>query len=468
MKHAIEKIHFVGIGGSGMNGIAEVLHNQGYQISGSDTNQNATVQRLAGLGLKTFIGHDAAHVQGVDCLVVSTAIAADNPELLAAKALNIPVISRALMLAELMRMRKGIAIAGTHGKTTTTSLVASVLAAAEFDPTFVIGGRLNSAGVNARLGQGEYIVVEADESDASFLNLLPMLAVVTNIDADHMETYGHDFGRLKAAFVEFLHRMPFYGAAIVCADDPGVQSIVAEVSRPVTTYGLSEQAQVRAVDVQAENGQMRFTVQRQAAYGLPDLPIVLNAAGLHNVCNALAAICVACELGAADAAIQKALSEFKGVGRRFQHYGHLSYQGKAFDLIDDYGHHPVEMQATLAAARGAYPGRRLLLAFQPHRFTRTRDCFEDFVRVLGTVDGLLLAEVYSAGEAPIVGADSRALARSVRVSEKVEPRFVAEIGDMPQAILDAVQDGDVVMCMGAGSIGAVPAQVKDLVEKATL
>jgi UDP-N-acetylmuramate--alanine ligase len=295
-----------------------------------------------------------------------------------------------------------------------------------------------------------------------------MLAVVTNIDADHMETYGHDFGRLKAAFLEFLHRMPFYGAAIVCVDDPGVQSIVADISRPITTYGLSEQAQVRAVDVHAANGQMRFTVQRQAAYGLPDLPIVLNAAGLHNVCNALAAICVACELGAADVAIQEALLEFKGVGRRFQHYGQLQHQGKTFDLIDDYGHHPVEMQATLAAARGAYPGRRLLLAFQPHRFTRTRDCFEDFVRVLGTVDALLLAEVYSAGEAPIVGADSRALARSVRLSEKVEPRFVAEIAEMPQAILEAVQSGDVVMCMGAGSIGAVPAQVKNLVEKAAI
>jgi UDP-N-acetylmuramate--alanine ligase len=465
MKHAIEKIHFVGIGGSGMNGIAEVLHHEGYRISGSDSSNSATVQRLAGLGVRTFIGHDAAHVQGVDCLVVSTAIAADNPELLAAKAQNIPVISRALMLAELMRMRKGIAIAGTHGKTTTTSLVASVLAAADLDPTFVIGGRLNSAGVNARLGQGEYIVVEADESDASFLNLLPMLAVITNIDADHMETYGQDLGRLKTAFVDFLHRMPFYGAAILCIDDPGVQSIVDSVSRPVTTYGLSEQARVRAVDVVADKGQMRFTVQRQSAYGLPDLPVLLNAPGLHNVCNALAAICVACELGVPDAAIQKALAEFKGVGRRFQHYGKLQYQGKNFDLIDDYGHHPVEMQATIAAARGAYPGQRLLLAFQPHRYTRTRDCFEDFVRVLGTVDTLALAEVYSAGETPIVGADGRALARSVRLAEKVEPRFVPEIGEMPQAILDSIADGDVVMCMGAGSIGAVPAQVKKLTQE---
>lgn len=465
MKHAIEKIHFVGIGGSGMNGIAEVLHHEGYCISGSDSSNSPTVQRLAGLGVKTFIGHDASHVEGVDCLVVSTAIAADNPELLAAKAQNIPVISRALMLAELMRMRKGIAIAGTHGKTTTTSLVASVLAAADLDPTFVIGGRLNSAGVNARLGQGEYIVVEADESDASFLNLLPMLAVITNIDADHMETYGQNLARLKGAFIDFLHRMPFYGAAILCVDDPGVQSILDSVGRPVMTYGLSEQARVRAVDVVADHGQMRFTVRRQGAYGLPDLPIVLNAAGLHNVCNALAAICIACELGVPDAAIQTALAEFKGVGRRFQHYGRLLHQGKSFDLIDDYGHHPVEMQATIAAARGAYPGRRLLLAFQPHRYSRTRDCFEDFVRVLGTVDALALAEVYSAGETPIVGADGRALARSVRLAEKVEPHFVPEIEHMSQAVLDILSEGDVVVCMGAGSIGAVPNQIKQIAQE---
>lgn len=465
MKHAIEKIHFVGIGGSGMNGIAEVLHHEGYCISGSDSSNSPTVQRLAGLGVKTFIGHDASHVEGVDCLVVSTAIVADNPELLAAKAQNIPVISRALMLAELMRMRKGIAIAGTHGKTTTTSLVASVLAAADLDPTFVIGGRLNSAGVNARLGQGEYIVVEADESDASFLNLLPMLAVITNIDADHMETYGQNLARLKGAFIDFLHRMPFYGAAILCVDDPGVQSILDSVGRPVMTYGLSEQARVRAVDVVADHGQMRFTVRRQGAYGLPDLPIVLNAAGLHNVCNALAAICIACELGVPDAAIQTALAEFKGVGRRFQHYGRLLHQGKSFDLIDDYGHHPVEMQATIAAARGAYPGRRLLLAFQPHRYSRTRDCFEDFVRVLGTVDALALAEVYSAGETPIVGADGRALARSVRLAEKVEPHFVPEIEHMSQAVLDILSEGDVVVCMGAGSIGAVPNQIKQLAQE---
>ena len=466
MKHAIEHIHFVGIGGSGMNGIAEVLHNQGYRVSGSDLHDSATLQRLRGLGIHTCIGHDAAHLGQADCLVVSTAIAADNPELLAAKSKGIPVVSRAIMLAELMRMRKGIAIAGTHGKTTTTSLVASVLAAAGVDPTFVIGGRLNSAGVNARLGQGEFIVVEADESDASFLNLLPMIAVITNIDADHMETYGHDLQRLKGAFLDFLQRLPFYGKAIVCADDAGVQSILSDIPRPVTTYGFSEQAQVRAVNVVAAAGQMRFTVERQKAFGLPDLPVTLNVAGRHNVLNALAAICVACEIELDDAAMAQALAEFKGVGRRFQHYGRLRYQGKAFDLIDDYGHHPVEMQATLEAARGAYPGRRILLAFQPHRFTRTRDCFEDFVKVLGGVDGLLLAEVYAAGEAPIAGADGRALTRSVRLAEKVEPRFVDQIAEMPQSILDAVNDGDVVICMGAGSIGAVPGQVKTLVEKA--
>ncbi len=464
MKHAIKHIHFVGIGGSGMHGIAEVLHYEGYCISGSDMAASASLAHLTALGVRTFIGHDPAHVEDADCLVVSTAISADNPELLAAKERGIPVIQRAVMLAELMRLRKGIAVAGTHGKTTTTSLVASILAAADLDPTFVIGGRLNSAGVNARLGQGEYIVVEADESDASFLNLLPMMSIITNIDADHMETYGQDFGRLKAAFLEFLQRMPFYGAAIVCIDDPGVQSIVADIDRPVTRYGLSEEAQVRAVDVRADGNQMHFVVQRQTAYGLPDLPITLNTVGEHNVRNALAAICVACEIGVPDAAIVQALAEFKGVGRRFQHHGDWQHQGKHFTLIDDYGHHPIEMQATIAAARGAYPERRLVLAFQPHRYTRTRDCFEDFVKVLSTADGLLLAEVYAAGEQPIAGADGRALTRSVRLTAKLEPQFVAEIEDMPQAILDAAQDGDVIICMGAGSVGAVPAQVGALIE----
>lgn len=466
MKHAIEHIHFVGIGGSGMNGIAEVLHNQGYRVSGSDIARGAVVEHLQDLGIKVYSEHAAANLVGVDCLVLSTAIAPTNPELLAARELNIPVVSRAVMLAELMRLRKGIAIAGTHGKTTTTSLIASVLAAGGMDPTYVIGGRLNSAGVNAKLGQGEYIVVEADESDASFLNLLPMISVITNIDADHMDTYGHDFNKLKAAFLEFLHRMPFYGAAIVCGDDPGVQSIVEQISRPVITYGFSENARVRAVDVRAEHGQMHFLVQRQKAFGLPDLPVTLNAAGRHNVLNALAAISVACEIEVADAAIQQALAEFKGVGRRFQHYGRLHHQGKHFDLIDDYGHHPVEMRATIEAARGAYEGRRLVLAFQPHRYTRTRDCFEDFIKVLSSADAVLLAEVYSAGEHAIAAADGRALTRSLRLAGEIEPRFVDDISAMPQSILDVIEDGDVVVCMGAGSIGAVPAQLKALVEGA--
>lgn len=466
MKHAIRHIHFVGIGGSGMSGIAEVLHNLGYAISGSDLSDSATLRRLASLGMRTFVGHDAAHVAGADAVVTSTAVQADNPEVVQARTRKIPVVPRALMLAELMRLKQGIAIAGTHGKTTTTSLVASVLAEGGLDPTFVIGGRLNSAGANARLGQGDYIVVEADESDASFLNLLPVMAAVTNIDADHMETYGHDFGRLKGAFVDFLHRMPFYGTAVLCIDDAAVREIVPQVSCPVTSYGFSEDAQVRALNVRAEDGRMRFTVQRRNGVVLPDLDVTLNLAGEHNVRNALAAMAIAVELNVPDAAVLKALAEFKGVGRRFQRYGDVAvpaaHGGGRFTVIDDYGHHPVEMAATLAAARGAFPGRRLVLAFQPHRYTRTRDCFEDFVKVLGTADAVLLTEVYPAGEAPIVAADGRALVRAVRVAGKVEPVFVDAIGAMPQTILDVARDGDVVMCMGAGSIGAVPARVVEL------
>jgi UDP-N-acetylmuramate--alanine ligase len=395
-----------------------------------------------------------------------TAVKADNPEVLAARAKGIPIVPRALMLAELMRLKQGIAIAGTHGKTTTTSLVASVLAVAGLDPTFVIGGRLNSAGANAKLGQGDYIVVEADESDASFLNLLPVMAVVTNIDADHMETYGHDFNNLKKAFVDFLHRMPFYGTAILCTDDPAVREIVPQVSCPVTSYGFDEGAQVRAIDVRAVGGQMHFTAQRRNGVTLPDLPVVLNLAGRHNVLNALSAIAVAVELNVPDEAVQKALAEFKGVGRRFQPYGDVPAKaengGGHFTVIDDYGHHPVEMAATLAAARGAFPGRRLVLAFQPHRYTRTRDCFEDFVKVIGGADAVLLAEVYAAGEAPIVAADGRALTRALRVGGKVEPVFVDDIHAMPQAILDNARAGDVVLCMGAGSIGAVPGKLVDM------
>jgi UDP-N-acetylmuramate--alanine ligase len=474
VKHAIKHIHFVGIGGAGMSGIAEVLSNLGYVISGSDLSDSATLKRLASLGITTYVGHAASNVAGADAVVTSTAVQSDNPEVIRAREMHIPIVPRALMLAELMRLKQGIAIAGTHGKTTTTSLVASVLAEAGLDPTFVIGGRLNSAGANARLGSGDYIVVEADESDASFLNLLPVMAVVTNIDADHMETYGHDFNNLKKAFVDFLHRMPFYGTAILCTDDAAVRTICEQVTCPITSYGFNEGAQVRAVNVRAVNGQMHFTVQRRNGVVLPDLDVVLNLPGLHNVLNALSAIAVAVELSIDDAAVQKALAEFKGVGRRFQRYGDIALpqvegkQAGVVTVVDDYGHHPVEMAATLAAARGAFPGRRLVLAFQPHRFTRTRDCFEDFVKVIGSADAVLLGEVYAAGEAPIVAADGRSLARALRVAGKVEPIFVDDIADMPQVAVDNALPGDVLVCMGAGSIGAVPAKVVELLQKAEL
>ena len=463
MKHAIRHIHFIGLGGAGMSAIAEVLHTLGYTISGSDLADSPVLARLAGLGLTVFIGHDANHLAGADAVVTSTAVKADNPEVLAARQAHIPVVPRALMLAELMRLQRGIAIAGTHGKTTTACLVTSVLIEAGLDPTFVIGGRLNSAGANARLGKGDYIVVEADESDASFLSLLPVMAVVTNIDADHMETYGHDLDRLKKAFIDFLHRMPFYGTAIVCGDDPGLQSILADVSCPVIRYGFDEGVQVRAVDVQAVGTQMHFTVQRKNGVALPDLPIVLNLAGRHNVLNALSAVAVACELDVPDKAVQQALATFGGVGRRFQSHGDVAVpeaRGAGyFTLLEDYGHHPVELSATLAAARGAFPGRRLVLAFQPHRYSRTRDCFEDFVRVMGDADAVLLAEVYAAGEAPILAADGRALARALRVAGQVEPVFVDGIDNMAQAILDNSKHGDIVLCLGAGSIGSVPTKI---------
>jgi UDP-N-acetylmuramate--alanine ligase len=466
MKHAVRRIHFVGIGGSGMSAIAEVLHTLGYTVSGSDQTDSAALRRLASLGIKTFVGHAAENVEGADAVVTSTAVKSDNLEVIASRAQRIPIVPRALMLAELMRLKQGIAIAGTHGKTTTTSLVASVLVEAGLDPTFVIGGRLTSAGANARLGKGDYIVVEADESDASFLNLLPVMAVVTNIDADHMETYGHDFGRLKQAFVDFLHRMPFYGTAILCVDDPAVRDILPLVTCPITTYGFDETAQVRAVDVRAFNGQMHFTVQRRNGVTLPDLPIVLNLPGHHNVLNALAAIAVAVELNVPDEATANALAGFQGVGRRFQSYGDLPAQGGGdFALVDDYGHHPVEMAATLEAARGAFPGRRLVLAFQPHRYTRTRDCFEDFVKVIGQADLALLSEVYAAGETPIVAADGRALVRALRVAGKVEPVFVDDIATMATAIIENARSGDVVLCMGAGSIGAIPAKLSQMLHK---
>jgi UDP-N-acetylmuramate--alanine ligase len=466
MKHAVKHIHFVGIGGAGMSGIAEILHNLGYTVSGSDQSESATSRRLASLGITVHVGHDAAHIAGAEAVVTSTAVKGDNPEVIAARAKRVPVVPRAVMLAELMRLRKGIAIAGTHGKTTTTSLVTCILAEAGVDPTFVIGGKLNSAGANSALGKGEYIVVEADESDASFLNLLPIMSVVTNIDADHMDTYGHDFARLKQAFVDFLHRMPFYGSAILCADDPGVRSIIPLISRPVITYGFGEDAQVRAVNVEAlAGGQMRFVVQRRNGTVMPDMTVTLNLPGVHNVLNALAAIAVATEIELPDEPVVKALGEFTGVGRRFQRYGEFkTSDGGQFTLIDDYGHHPVEMAAVINAARGAFPGQRLVLAFQPHRYTRTRDCFEDFVKVLGTSDAVLLTEVYAAGEAPIVAADGRALTRAVRVAGKIEPIFVDDVAALPEAIVQNARAGDVVICMGAGSIGMVAGRVAEILK----
>ena len=467
MKHKIENIHFVGIGGAGMSGIAEVLLNLDYKVTGSDASESANVKRLRSLGASVAIGHAEENVQNADVLVVSTAIDENNPELLAARARKIPIVPRAVMLAELMRFKRGIGIAGTHGKTTTTSLVASVMGEGGLDPTFVIGGKLNSAGVNARLGKGDYIVAEADESDASFLHLSVTIAVITNIDQDHMDTYEHDFSKLKEAFVAFTRSLPFYGAAIVCVDDANVREIIPKLSKTVITYGLSEDANVRAYDVQDAHGQMKFKVAR-TGFGedLPDLDVTLNLPGLHNVRNALAAIAVGTEVDVDDAAICKALAEFNGVGRRFQRYGQVKVAeangGGQFTLIDDYGHHPVEMAATLAAARGAFPNQRIVLAFQPHRYTRTRDCFEDFVKVLSGADGVILTEVYAASESPIVAADGRSLARALRVAGKVEPVFVEEVGGLPQAIADFVRDGDVVICMGAGSIGAVAGKTVEL------
>jgi len=457
MKHKVKRVHFVGIGGAGMSGIAEVLVTQGYQVTGSDLTESVVTRRLVRLGASIAIGHAAANVAAADVVVVSTAVAADNPEVVAARERGVPVVPRALMLAELMRLKQGIAVAGTHGKTTTTSLIASVLAEGGLDPTFVIGGRLLSADANARLGKGEFLVAEADESDASFLYLSPELAIVTNIDADHMETYGHDFGRLKRAFVDFLQRLPFYGVAVVCVDDANVREILPEVTKPMVTYGLDEGADLRATDVVNLGGRMRFVAR---ANGQPDLAVELALAGVHNVRNALAAIAVGRETGVSDAAIAAALADFKGVGRRFQRYGDVRLEGGgAYTLIDDYGHHPVEMEVTLEAVRASFPGRRLVLAFQPHRYSRTRDLFEDFVRVLSLADAVVLAEVYPAGEAPIVAADGRALTRALRVAGKVEPIFVEDIADLPATLRGLARDGDVVLTMGAGSIGGTPQQL---------
>ncbi len=456
MKNRVNNIHFVGIGGSGMCGIAEVLHNLGFKVSGSDQAQSAVTRHLSGLGIQVYPGHTAAHVTDADVVVTSTAVKPDNPEVLAAQERKIPVIPRALMLAELMRFRDGIAIAGTHGKTTTTSLTASILAAAGMDPTFVIGGKLTAAGTNARLGKGEYLVAEADESDASFLHLTPIMSVVTNIDTDHMDTYDHSVEKLHQAFVSFIHRMPFYGKAFLCTDSEHVRAIVPRISKPYATYGLDESADIYATGLQAEGDKMRFTVHVKQE-GIEPFEVVLNMPGRHNVLNALAAIGVALEVGASVEAVQQGLLGFAGVGRRFQKYGDINLPGggKA-TLIDDYGHHPVEMAATLAAARGAYPDKRLVLAFQPHRYTRTRDLFEDFVSVLSTVDSLVLTEVYAAGEEPIVAADARALARAVRVLGKLEPIYCEDVNALPETLLNVLQDGDVVLTMGAGSINKTP------------
>ena len=456
MKFRLQNLHFVGIGGIGMSGIAEVLHNQGYVVSGSDAMNSVTLERLSALGIRTCVGHSAANLKDAQAVVVSSAIKETNPEVIDARLRKLPVVPRALMLAELMRMKQGIAIAGTHGKTTTTSLVASVLAEGGLDPTFVIGGRLLAAGSNARLGTGEFLVAEADESDASFLHLSPTLAVITNIDADHMETYEHSIDRLKHAFVDFAHRLPFYGTLYACIDDAGVASILPRVVKPVVTYGLEAGADIRAVDIEAVGATMHFTALRS---GFTPLPVAVQVAGLHNVRNTLAAIAIAQDLGVPGEAITQALRSFGGVGRRFQSYGKITHNGATFDLIDDYGHHPVELKTTLAAARAAFPGRRLVLAFQPHRYTRTRDLFEDFAAVLSEVDVLLLAEVYAAGEAPIIAADSRALARAIRLRGRVEPLFVEDIEQMPLQVLQLVQNGDVVMTMGAGSIGVTAQKI---------
>ena len=487
MRHAVKHIHFIGIGGAGMSAIAEILHRQGYRVSGSDLSSSPVTRRLAELGAQIFIGHAADHIAGAQAVVTSTAVPDDNPEVLAARDQRIPVVARAVLLAELMRFKRGIAIAGTHGKTTTTSLVASVLVEAGVDPTFVIGGNLltppepqaatafqgapacperpgeglASAGANARLGAGDYIVVEADESDASFLHLRPVLSVVTNIDADHMDTYGHDLSRLRGVFVDFIHRLPFYGRAVLCGDDVGVQAILSRVERPITTYGLNAGADLRAVQVQAlEGGRMHFVVQRGRA---PDLPVTLNLAGEHNVRNALAAIAVAMALDLPDAPVLRALARFAGVGRRFERHGELpAHDGGTFTLIDDYGHHPAEMAAVLAGARGAFPGRRLVLAFQPHRYTRTRDCFNDFVAVMQGFDAVLVTEVYAAGEAPIDRAGGRDLALALSRVVRADVVFVDEVAALPEAIQIAARGGDVVITMGAGSIGSVPKRLAEL------
>ena len=453
----VRRIHLVGVGGAGMGGIAEVLHNLGYEVSGSDLRENAVTARLKDMGVRIFIGHDAANVSDCDAVVVSTAIDSDNPEILAARERRVPVVPRAEMLAELMRFRYGIGVAGTHGKTTTTSLVASLLAEGGLDPTFVIGGQLNSAASHAQLGSGHYLVAEADESDASFLHLQPSMAIVTNIDADHLQTYGGDFDRLRQIFIEFLHHLPFYGLAVLCLDDPEVRNILDEVTRPVITYGIESDADLVASEIQQDEMQTHFTVRRQGHDKALD--ITLNLPGRHNVLNALAAIAVATELGVSDEAIRKALASFQGIGRRFQVAGEIETVAGRVLMIDDYAHHPREIAPTLAAVHAGWPGRRLVVVFQPHRYTRTHDLFDDFIQVLSGVDVLVLAEVYAAGETPISGADGRALARGIRARGHIDPVFVEDLATLPDVLSDVLHDGDILLTLGAGDIGAVAASL---------
>lgn len=449
----IHRIHFVGIGGSGMGGIAEVLLNLGYEVQGSDLKANAVTQRLARLGAQIKIGHAAANVGEADVLVVSTAVQSDNPEVVEAKSRRLPIVQRAVMLGELMRFRYAIAVAGTHGKTTTTSMVASILAEGGLDPTFVIGGRLKSADSNARLGTGKYLVAEADESDASFMHLQPMIAIVTNVDNDHLGTHDGDFERLKQSFIDFLHNLPFYGLAVVCADDPVAKSLLPRINRPFVTYGIESDADIRAVNIVRQGVQTRFDVQRRGAD--QPLQVKLNLPGVHNVLNSLAAIAVAQELEVSDAAIQAALASFHGVDRRLQQYGDVQTSAGRVTLIDDYGHHPTELAATLEAIRQGWPDRRILLAFQPHRYSRTRDLLDDFARVLSAnADALIVTEVYAAGETPIAGADGKAICRAVRSHGRVEPVFIEKIEELPRALIQIARDGDVIVTMGAGSIGS--------------